>query len=94
MGSCSDEVSFLEQQIQLLNRGALADALQLTTTRLHKLKSNMHSRAFDPKVLLIYVHLSYSLSRTDVITTVAEHPSGLRRTQRLAVQGACGWMEP
>jgi hypothetical protein len=45
-----DEVSFLEQHIELLNRGAFQEALQSASARLQNLKLSHHSTAFDPKV--------------------------------------------
>lgn len=54
----SDEVSFLEQHIQLLNRGALQEALQMACARLQNLKLNPHTNQFDPKVrVLIFNHI-------------------------------------
>jgi hypothetical protein len=50
MASSSDEISFLERQIELLKRGALQEALQLATVRLEKLSLNPDLAAFDPKV--------------------------------------------
>jgi hypothetical protein len=46
----SDEVSFLEQQVELLKQGAFQEALQLASVRLQTLKSELGSAAFDPKV--------------------------------------------
>jgi hypothetical protein len=50
MPNSSDEVCFLQQQIQLLSRGALQEALQMATLRLEELKTNLELAAFDPKV--------------------------------------------
>jgi hypothetical protein len=53
----SDEVSFLEQQIQLLNRGALQEALHMASARLQNLKLGPQSTTFDPKVRSLYFQL-------------------------------------
>ncbi len=52
MASSSDEVSFLEQQLLLLNRGALDEARQMVSIRLQHLKSEFVPKQFDPKVCM------------------------------------------
>ena len=52
MASSLDEVSFLEQQLGLLNRGAIEEALRMVTMRIQQLKCN--PKQFDPKVRLFF----------------------------------------
>jgi len=52
MASSSDEVSFLEQQLLLLNRGALDEARQMVSIRLQHLKSEFVPKQFDLKVCM------------------------------------------
>jgi hypothetical protein len=88
----ADEVSFLEQHIQLLNRGALQEALQMASARLQILKSSPASTTFDSKVCVLISQQHY-LCMTLLANTqhhncrlhLAEHPTDFCRTQRLAV---------
>jgi hypothetical protein len=55
----SDEVSFLEQHIQLLNRGALQEALQMASARLQILKTSPPLTTFDSKVCVLISQQHY-----------------------------------
>jgi hypothetical protein len=50
MSLSSDEITFLEQQIELLKSCSVQEALQMATKRLQMLQSNLLSVSFDPKV--------------------------------------------
>jgi hypothetical protein len=70
-----DEVTFLEQQIELLKSCSVQEALQLATERLQKLKSNLHSVSFDPKVRACH---RVAVESTSAASGFFEHPSGFR----------------
>lgn len=98
MANSSDEVRFLEQQIQALSRGALHEALQMATVRLEKLKKSSESAASDPKVLpCTFRRLFFFEQRCPLIClprAITHRPLGFCRIQRLAVQGTCRRLEP
>jgi hypothetical protein len=78
MASFSDEISFLEQQVELLKKGALQEALQMTSVRLQTLKSSLDSAAFDPKVCVCSLAISLKCKPTRMAIAIAQHPPGFR----------------